>query len=76
MEDLFKTGPAEANKCWGYKPNYAKCDDNVETECIGTEFHNYIYEIMLPGKLTCFNSYTILNRFIVFQTLVLENMAK
>ena len=48
--DLFKDKPASADQCWGYKPNYAQCDDKAETECIGREEHNYIYEIVQQGR--------------------------
>ena len=48
--DLFKYPATNPHKCWGFKPDYRNCDDEAETECVGTFRHNYVYELYLSGS--------------------------
>ena len=48
--DLFKYQATRPNKCWGFRPHYSRCDDEAETECIGTKSHNYVYELYLTDS--------------------------
>ena len=32
--------------CWGVSPNMKECIDHTKTKCVGSVFHNYIYEII------------------------------
>ena len=36
----------KANKCWSVRPNYKECVDNAQEKCIGSDHHNYNYEII------------------------------
>ena len=42
--DFFDSN-TKAKKCWGVRPNYTECVDNVETKCVGPGNYNYIYEM-------------------------------
>ena len=48
--DLFKYRAINPHKCWGFKPDYSKCDDEAVTECTGTPEYNYVYELYLTGS--------------------------
>ena len=43
--DFFDSN-TKASTCWGVRPNYEECVDDVETKCVGSPRYNYIYEIV------------------------------
>ena len=46
--EFFETkAKAKGNAdCWGVRPNYKECIDYTKTKCVGSNLHNYIYEII------------------------------